>query len=111
MATKKTKQDANIQILKRFLESYFAERIKPVCICGKFMRPRVRCNLQRDNAYISLKDKNNLTYEFVIKTKKNLEELSKNLKANAPSDFDFDINTCKIRLKIVDKKEDTEGII
>lgn len=109
MGNKETRQDTNIQILKRFLEDYFSQRIKPAVIVGG--HPRARCNLQRDNAHISLKDKNNLTYEFIIKTKKNLEELSKNLKANAPSDFDFDINTCKIKLKIVAKKEDTEGII
>ncbi len=107
MTREKTTKDANIQILKRFLENRFKERIKPAVIGGEFMRPCMRCNLQRQNAHISLKDKNNLAYDFVIKTKKNLEELSKNLKANAPSDFDFDVDTCKIKLKIVDKKEDT----
>ena len=88
----------NLKTLQKFVNNYIYEKIK---IDGA--RNHIRCNLQAKNCIVELKDENGLEFEYTIKTKRNIDNFITQILKVAPANFDFDIKTCKIKMRIEDK--------
>ena len=100
----KYKKHENIKIIVKFITDFLREKVRPAELeDDEFGRLVMRCNLNRQNAYIYLKDAGGLEFEYFIKTPNALKKLDKYFLENSHADFDFDVDTCKIKIRIEDK--------
>ena len=89
----------NLKTLQKFVDNYIHEKIKIDGVRGH----HVRCNLQAKNCVLELKDDNGLKFKHTIKTKYNIDNFITQILKVAPADFDFNVDTCKIKIRVEDK--------